>query len=60
LWAAVNTWLPRSGGAAGVALHPDGKRFALLKGTPIPERTHVSLMLDAFSRVRRALQATDQ
>jgi serine/threonine-protein kinase len=59
LWAAVNTWYPR-GGAATMALHPDGRRFAMLKGAPIPELTHVSLMLDAFGRVRRALQATNR
>jgi serine/threonine-protein kinase len=57
LWASVNTWYPR-GGASTMALHPDGKRFAMLKGTPSPENPHVSLMLDAFGRVRRALQAT--
>jgi serine/threonine-protein kinase len=60
LWAAADAWIPRSGGAASVALHPDGKRFAMLKGTPPPERPHVSLMLDAFGRVRRALAMTNR
>jgi hypothetical protein len=33
-------------------LHPDGKRFARLKGTPSPERLHVSLMLSAACAAR--------
>ena len=48
---------PLRSGGNNVALHPDGKRFAILKGTPSPERQHVSLMLDAFAEVRRVLQA---
>jgi hypothetical protein len=37
-------------------LHPDGKRFAALRGTSPPERQHLSLMMDAFGEVRRMLQ----
>jgi serine/threonine-protein kinase len=55
LWANVVSPGQRGAGAGNIALHPDGKRFAALKGTPSPERPHVSLMLDGFSEVRRVL-----
>jgi hypothetical protein len=53
-WARAGTALPRG---RSVELHPDGKRFAILKGTPPPERSHMTLMADAFSEVRRVVQA---
>jgi serine/threonine protein kinase/Tol biopolymer transport system component len=53
-WAPPGTVLPRGG---SFDLHPDGKRFAILKGVPPPERQHVSLMLDAFTNIRQVLQA---
>jgi Tol biopolymer transport system component len=54
-WALPGTVVPRPGRSAD--LHPDGKRFAILKGVPPPERQHLSLMLDAFGNIRQALQA---
>jgi hypothetical protein len=45
--------LPR---ARSLDLHPDGKRFAALRGTPVADRKHLSLMMDAFGEVRRMLQ----
>ena len=53
LWAPPGALLPRG---RSLDLHPDGKRFAALKGTPPPERQHLSLLLDVFSEVRRLLQ----
>ncbi len=35
-------------------LHPDGRRFAVLKGPPPPVRTHVAVMSNFFDEVRRA------
>jgi Tol biopolymer transport system component len=53
LWAPAGVLLPR---ARSFDLHPDGRRFAALKGTSPPERQHLSLMMDAFGEVRRVLQ----
>ena len=45
------------------ALHPDGKRFAVLKraeDTEAPEVTHVNLILDWFDEVRRRVASAGQ
>ena len=45
------------------ALHPDGKRFAVLKAeedTEAPDVTHVNLVLNWFDDVRRRVAAAGQ
>ena len=51
------------GTALNFALHPDGKRFAVLKraeDTAAPEVTHVNLILNWFDEVRRRVAAAGQ
>ncbi len=51
------------GVARNFALHPDGKRFAVLKAaedTEAPEVTHVNMVLNWFDEVRRRVAAAGQ
>ena len=51
------------GFAQNFALHPDGKRFAVLKAaedTEAPDVTHVNLILNWFDEVRRRVASAGQ
>jgi Tol biopolymer transport system component len=55
-WSPGTIVAPR-GPFQALDLHPDGRRFAILKGAPLPARDHVVLMLNFFDEVRRVAGA---